>query len=73
MGRSTQKGVVQVRVIADPDQTESLSGKLIEMLESIGFTVIQCSSDYPDKFDDGRRKFHVTAMPNQQEKTDETD
>lgn len=63
MGRTTEKGVVQVRVVADPDQTEGLAKAITKALEGSGLKVIQTSTDYPDRFDDGRRKFHITAMP----------
>ena len=63
MGRGTMPGTVQIRVIADKDQTEQLSQRLTAFLKTEGLEVIECTSDYNDRFDAERRKFHVVAIP----------
>lgn len=63
MARTTMKHVVQLRVIADPDQTESLAKGLDEFFRSKGMTVIDCTPDSRDKFNEDRAKFFMTAMP----------
>lgn len=63
MGRKTLPGTIQIRVIADAGQTEGFATELTDFLEKTGMEVIECTTDYPDKFDDTRRKFHVVAIP----------
>lgn len=63
MGRGTMPGTVQIRVIADKEQTEQLSQKLTAFLKDQGLEVIECTSDFTDRFDAERRKFHVVAIP----------
>ena len=63
MPRTTKPGTVQIRVIADQDQTEDFSRKLCGFLKSNGMEVIDCTPDYRDYEDEGRKKFFVTAIP----------
>ena len=63
MGRQTLPGTIQIRVIADPDKTEAFAERLTSFLEKEGMQVIECTTDYPDRFDQDRRKFHVVAIP----------
>ena len=63
MGRRTLPGTIQIRVIADQDKTEAFSEKLTSFLEGEGLEVIECTSDFADRFDEERRKFHVVAIP----------
>ena len=63
MGRRTLPGTIQIRVIADHDKTEEFSKRLTSFLEGEGLQVIECTSDFVDRFDKERRKFHVVAIP----------
>ena len=65
MAKSTVPGVVQLRVIADPDQYETVSGILSEAFNESGMQVIQCSRPVQDRYEEDRVKFHVVAIPNQ--------
>lgn len=63
MEGTTKPGTIQIRVIADANQTEDFSRKLSGFLRSNGLDVIECSPDFDDRFDTGRKKFHVVAIP----------
>jgi hypothetical protein len=63
MDGRTLPGTVEMRVVADGDQTEDLSRKISGFLKSNGFNVISCSADHPDRNDPMRRKFHIVAIP----------
>jgi hypothetical protein len=63
MSRQVLPGTLQIRVIADKDKTEEVSKKLITFLEGEAMEVVECTPDFADRFDDGRRKFHITAIP----------
>ena len=67
MPRSTLPGTVQVRVIADASVTEKISVTLTKALESIDLQVIDCTTDYIDRYDPNRRKFYLIAIPTQKE------
>lgn len=63
MKGSTLPGTVQMRVITDKENAESISKKLKNFLNSNGMNVIDLTTDFPDKFDPDRVKFFVVAVP----------
>ena len=63
MKGSTLPGTVQMRVLIDKEEAEDFSRKLSGFLRSNGMNVVGVSSDFPDRYDPDRVKFHVTAVP----------
>jgi len=63
MGRGTLPGTLQIRVIADQDQTEKISQLLVDFLNKHDMEVIDCTPDFSDRYDESRKKFHIVAIP----------
>lgn len=63
MGKHTLPGTIQIRVAIDADNSESFSTDLRRWLEERGQKVVECTADYNDPVDPTRKKFFVTAIP----------
>ena len=68
--RETIPGVVQLICFADNGKTDPLSTELKECLQRMNLQVIQCTPDTQDVKDPNRRRFYMTAIPQQSEQSE---
>lgn len=58
---------IKVRIEADQQLSEKLAGQFVQMLERLGYEVIEWSRAFPLREDPERARSYVSALPGDKE------